>query len=49
MEKVVTGLRGECADELGKVSGDVWNMLIDKAEADAYDKIKMVPTGQGIV
>ena len=28
------------------MSGDIWNILIDKAEAEAYDKIKMVPKGQ---
>ena len=49
MEKVVTGLRGEYGDEFDKVSGDVWNILIDKAEMEAYGKIKMVPKGQGVV
>ncbi len=29
--------------------GDVWDILIDKAEAEAYDKTKMVPKGQGVV
>ncbi len=32
-----------------KVSEDVWNVLIDKVEAEAYDKIKMVPKGRGVV
>ena len=49
MEKVVTGLKGEYGDEFDKVSGDVWNILIDKAEMEAYDKIKMVPKSQGVV
>ena len=49
MEKVVTGLRGEYGDEFDKVPRDVWNILIDKAEAEAYDKIKTVPNGQGVV
>ena len=49
MEKVVTGLKGEYGDEFDKVSGDVWNILIDKAEMEAYGKIKMVPKGQGVV
>ncbi len=31
------------------MSGEVWNILIDKAEMEAYDKIKMVPKGQGVV
>ncbi len=48
LEKVVTTLRDEFED-FSKVSGDVWNILIDKAEAAAYDKIKMVPKGQGLV
>ena len=49
LEKVVTLLKGEYGDEFAKVSGDIWNILIDKAEAEAYDKIKMVPKGQGVV
>jgi hypothetical protein len=48
LEKVVTTLKDEY-EEFGKVSGDVWNVLIDKAEAEAYDKIKMVPKGQGMI
>jgi len=46
--KVVATLMDEY-QEFEKVSGDVWNVLIDKAEAEAYDKIKMVPKGQGVV
>ena len=30
------------------VSGDVWKILIDKAEAEAYDKIKSLPQGEGM-
>ena len=45
LEKVVTTLKSEYGDEFDKVSGDMWNVLIDKAEAGAYDKIK----GQGVV
>ncbi len=47
-DKVVAGLREEFGDVFNKVSGDVWNFLIDKAEAEAYDEIKMVPKGQGV-
>ncbi len=43
MEKVVTELRGEFGDEFDKVSAGVWNSLIGKAEAEAYDNIKMLP------
>ena len=49
MKKVVTESKGECGEEFDKVSGDVWNILIDKAEMEAYDKIKMVPKRQGVV
>ena len=31
------------------MSGDVWEILIDKADMGAYDKIKMVPKGQGVI
>ena len=30
------------------VSGDVYKVLIDKSEAEAYDKIKMVKPGEGL-
>jgi hypothetical protein len=36
-------------EEFEKTSGDAWNILIDKAEMEANDKIKMVPKGQGVV
>ena len=49
LEKVVTRLIGEYGDDFAKVSGDIWNIWIDKAEAEAYDKIKMAPKGQGVV
>ena len=49
LEKVVTTLKSEYGDEFDKVSGDMWNALIDKAEAEANDKIKMLPKGQGVV
>ncbi len=31
------------------MSGDVWDILIAKVEAEPYDKSKMVPKGQGVV
>ncbi len=49
METVLTGLRGECGDEFDKVFEDLCDILIDKADMEAYDKIKMVPRGQGVV
>ena len=41
--------RRECGDDFVKVSRDAWKILIDKAETEAYDKISMVPKGQGVV
>ncbi len=35
MEKVVATMKGEYGDEFVKVTGDVWNILIDNAEAEA--------------
>ncbi len=32
MEKIVTGPRADSGDEFEKASGDVWNILIGKAE-----------------
>ncbi len=48
LEKVVTGLKENFGDEFNEAFGDVWNIWIDKAEAQVYDKIKMVPKGQGV-
>ncbi len=48
LDKGVTGLREEFGDEFNKASGDAWNISIDKAEAETYDKITMVPEGQGV-
>ncbi len=43
MKKVATGAEGKYGDEFDRVSGNVWNILIDKAEMEAYGKIKMCP------
>ncbi len=32
-----------------EVSGDAGHIMIDEAEMEAYDKIKVVPKGQGVV
>ncbi len=42
----MTGLRSDCGDDFEKSSENVWNILIDKAETEAYDKIKMVLEGE---
>ncbi len=49
LDQVVENLRSNHGEEFGEISGDVWNVLIHKSENDAYDKIKMVPKGQGVV
>ena len=48
LDKVVENLRGHCGEEIRRVSGDVWNILLDKAENEAYDKIKIVHKGNGV-
>ncbi len=42
VDKVVEDLRVTYGGEFVRTSGDVWNILLDKAENEAYDKIKMV-------
>ncbi len=49
IEKVGTKLRADYGDGLEKVSRGVWNILIEKAEMEAYDEITMVPKEQGFV
>ena len=46
LDKVVEELRATYGGEFVRVSGDVWNILLDKAENEAYDKIKMVHKGE---
>ncbi len=48
LDKSVTGLKGECGDVFDLVSGDVWSILIDQVEMEAYDKVKMVPKMEGV-
>jgi hypothetical protein len=49
MEKVVADLSADRGDEFEKVSRDTWSSPIDREEAEAYDKINMVPKEQGVV
>ncbi len=49
LDKVVEELRVTCGGELVRVLGDLWKILMDKAENEAYDKIKMVHKGDGII
>ena len=35
-------------DMLWEASADIWKVLVDKTEAEAYDKIKMIPAGEGM-
>ncbi len=48
LDKVVEELMATYGGEFARVSGDVWNILLDKAENEAYDKIKMVHKGERI-
>ncbi len=49
LDKVVENFRNNYGEEFGRVSRDVWNILVDKAENEAYDKIKKIPIGHGLV
>ena len=49
VDAVISMLHSVYGEELWDASGDIWRVLVDKAEAEAYDKIKMVPKGQGVV
>jgi hypothetical protein len=41
-------LRDEYQEYFKEASGDIWKILIDKTEAEAYDKIKMIAQGDGL-
>ncbi len=41
LDKAVEDLRITYRGELTRVSVDVWNVLMDKSENEAYDKIEM--------
>ena len=49
LKKIAEQLRITYGGEFARISRDVWNILMDKAENEAYDKIKMIPKGQGVV
>ncbi len=48
LDKVAEELRAAYRGECVRVSGDVWNISLDKVENEAYDKIKMVHKEEGI-
>ncbi len=48
MENILTMLGREYVTVLVEASQALWKVLIDKAEAEAYDKIKTIPQGQGM-
>jgi hypothetical protein len=44
---VLIALGTEYGATLGEASPDVWKVLIDRAEAEAYKKVKTIPQGHG--
>ncbi len=48
LDVVMSTLRAIYGETLNEASGDIWKVLLDKAEAEAYDKIKMIAQGEGI-
>jgi hypothetical protein len=47
-ETIVIGLRNDFGEDLQEASTEFWKALIDKAEAEAHDKIKTIPQGEGL-
>ncbi len=45
---VMTKMQSAYGEMFESASGDVWKVLIDKAEAEAYDKIKTITQGEGL-
>ena len=48
MENILTMLGREYGGVFVEASQALWKVLIDEAEAEAYEKIKTIPPGQGI-
>ncbi len=48
LDKDVEELKTMYGRDFTRDSGDFWNVLLDKAENKAYDKIKMVHKGDGV-
>ena len=48
LDRTLMRLRGEYGAVEQEASRDIWSILIDKAESEACDKIKMIPQGEGI-
>ena len=48
LEKIVEDGENTAGDVWRSAAGDVYKVLIDKAEEEAYDKIKMVKSGDGM-
>ena len=48
VDGVLSALYTVYGDVLWEASADIWRVLVDKTEAEAYDKIKMIPSGEGL-
>ena len=48
-EKITEKVKDHYGEAYKKVAGDVWNILMDKAENEAHDKIKIVHEGEGVI
>ncbi len=48
VDAVISMLYSVYGEELREASADVWRVLLEKAEAEAFDNIKMIPQGEGI-
>ncbi len=48
MDQILSTLARYCGAILGEASMGIWKVYIDKAEAEAYDKVKTITQGQGL-
>ena len=48
MEAILTTMENNYGAMFREASSEIWKTLIDKAEAEAYDKIKTIQHGHGM-
>ena len=48
IDAVLGAMHSVYGDVLWEASADIWRVLVDKTEAEAYDKIKAIPAGEGL-
>ncbi len=49
LDKIISGLTGDHGSIFTEGPGYLWNVLIDKAEMEAYNKIQMIAKGEEVL